>query len=231
MIICPNCKTEQEAMKFCGNCGTRLPDPKKKCPQCNTEWPNEQKFCGECGFNFFADNKSSQKSAITLGNDNMIAGDFIGKKEDYHIAGSATIVKNEDETKKTSECAICGSIVSIIDGYTCKSCGKFVCEECFDKQSKVCADCSFSKQIKLLKEENNFLSEEHRLYLEDAYNNFMNRVSTTDNFETVKILLERNPNNEKVINAYLQMAEFVAPFEAYNFIEQFNEKVQQGETD
>ena len=59
MIICPNCKTEQEAMKFCGNCGSRLPDPKKKCPQCNTEWPNEQKFCGECGFNFFADNKTS----------------------------------------------------------------------------------------------------------------------------------------------------------------------------
>ena len=46
-----------------------------------------------------------------------------------------------------------------------------------------------------------------------------------------KILLERNPNNEKVINAYLQMAEFVAPFEAYNFIEQFNEKVKKGETD
>ena len=100
MIECPNCKTIQEAMKFCGNCGTLLPNPKKKCPQCNTEWPNEQKFCGECGFNFFADNKSSQKSAISLGNDNMIAGDFIGQKDDYHIAGSATFVRNEDETKK-----------------------------------------------------------------------------------------------------------------------------------
>ena len=99
MIICPNCNTEQEAMKFCGNCGARLPEPKKNCPQCNTEWPNEQKFCGECGFNFLDNNKNFQKSAISLGNDNMIAGDFIGKKEDYHIAGSATFVKNEDETK------------------------------------------------------------------------------------------------------------------------------------
>lgn len=231
MIKCPSCGKETEQAKFCGECGNPLPTSKKKCPKCNNEWPNEQKFCGECGYNFLAETKTFQKADINLGNDNMIAGDFIGQKEDYHIAGSATFVRNEDETKKTSECAICGSIVSIIDGYTCKSCGKFVCEECFDKQSKVCTTCSSCKQIKLLREENDFLSEEHRLYLEDAYNNFMNRVSTTDNFETVKILLERNPNNEKVINAYLQMAEFVAPFEAYNFIEQFNEKVQQGESD
>lgn len=231
MIECPNCKTIQETMKFCGNCGTLLPNPKKKCPQCNTEWPNEQKFCGECGFNFFADNKSSQKSAISLGNDNMIAGDFIGQKEDYHIAGSATFVRNEDETKKLKKCEICGSLDAVTVGYECNSCGKYVCEDCFDKSSKQCKECSGKKDVTVKLSTKSFLPEESRYILEDAYNNFMNQNETSYRFNETKKLLTKYPDNEKVIDAFLQMAEFVDYKSALNFIEEFNKKVENGQED
>ena len=231
MIECPNCKTVQEAMKFCGNCGTRLPDPKKKCPQCNTEWPNEQKFCGECGYNFFTETKTFQKSAISLGNDNMIAGDFIGQKEDYHIAGNATFVKNEDETKKIKKCEICGSLDAVIVGYECNSCGKYVCEDCFDKNSKQCKECSGKKDITVKLSTKSFLPEEARYILEDAYNNFMNRNETSYRFNETKKLLSKYPDNENVINTFLQMAEFVDYKSGLAFIEEFKGKVEDGQED
>lgn len=50
---CPNCNTENaEGMKFCGECGTKLPDPMNHCPNCNKDWPLTMKFCGECGYKF-----------------------------------------------------------------------------------------------------------------------------------------------------------------------------------
>ena len=50
---CPNCNAENaEGMKFCGECGTKLPEPMNHCPTCNKDWPINMKFCGECGFKF-----------------------------------------------------------------------------------------------------------------------------------------------------------------------------------
>jgi class 3 adenylate cyclase/tetratricopeptide (TPR) repeat protein len=44
---CPQCQFENPAgMKFCGQCGTRLPS---LCPHCGAEVPPGFKFCGECG--------------------------------------------------------------------------------------------------------------------------------------------------------------------------------------
>lgn len=52
MATCSKCGTENaQGMKFCGECGTPLPQT-KKCPQCGTEWSSSTKFCGECGYNF-----------------------------------------------------------------------------------------------------------------------------------------------------------------------------------
>lgn len=46
--VCPTCKTENPpGMKFCGNCGTSLQE--KKCLKCNFENPPGTKFCGNCG--------------------------------------------------------------------------------------------------------------------------------------------------------------------------------------
>ena len=44
---CPSCQAETlPGMKFCGNCGTRLP---ALCPGCGAEVVPGFKFCGECG--------------------------------------------------------------------------------------------------------------------------------------------------------------------------------------
>lgn len=44
---CPSCQTESlPGMKFCGNCGFRLP---ALCPGCGAEVAPGFKFCGECG--------------------------------------------------------------------------------------------------------------------------------------------------------------------------------------
>ena len=44
---CPRCQTENDdRLKFCGECGTRLA---AVCPSCGAANSREQKFCGECG--------------------------------------------------------------------------------------------------------------------------------------------------------------------------------------
>ncbi|HEV7516263.1 MAG TPA: AAA family ATPase, partial [Thermoanaerobaculia bacterium] len=44
---CPHCQFENPArVKFCGECGAKLPLP---CPGCGSENPPGFKFCGECG--------------------------------------------------------------------------------------------------------------------------------------------------------------------------------------
>ena len=44
---CSKCQSDNPAAnKFCGNCGTKLPEG---CPQCGAENPDGNKFCGQCG--------------------------------------------------------------------------------------------------------------------------------------------------------------------------------------
>ena len=51
---CPNCGTvNPEGTKFCGDCGTKLPEKveakKRFCTECGAEIGDGMKFCGECG--------------------------------------------------------------------------------------------------------------------------------------------------------------------------------------
>ncbi len=47
IMRCPSCQFENPpGMKFCGNCGTKLP---ALCPGCGAEVVPGNKFCGECG--------------------------------------------------------------------------------------------------------------------------------------------------------------------------------------
>ncbi len=146
MPKCANCGTElDEGAKFCLECGTPVPQ-NKKCINCGFELPLSAKFCPECGTRQDGQsNSNADGSGFSMGDKNVIAGDVIGHKEETHIAGNATIIKNEDETKKTARCHICGSIVQIIDGFDCPECHQFTCSSCYDEKEGCCTECAKTK--------------------------------------------------------------------------------------
>lgn len=141
---CANCGAEvEEGMKFCGECGAPVPQV-KKCIKCGAEIPLKMKFCPECGARQDGGAAPSSGGGFAMGDKNVVAGDVIGSKEETHISGNATIIKNEDETKKTAKCHVCGKIILRMEGYECSHCGEFTCPDCYDKITKMCRFCSSS---------------------------------------------------------------------------------------
>ena len=142
-MICGNCGAEvADGMKFCFDCGTPVPQV-KKCVSCGAELSLKMKFCPECGTN--QDGSTPKSSGFSMGDKNVIAGDVIGTKEETHISGNATIIKNEDQTKQVKKCHICGSFIPVVDGYDCRECGEFTCEDCFDLSKRICKSCEKNK--------------------------------------------------------------------------------------
>ena len=142
-MTCSNCGAEvADGMKFCFDCGTPIPQV-KNCVSCGAELSLKMKFCPECGAK--QDGSAPKSSGFSMGDKNVIAGDVIGSKEETNISGNATIIKNEDQTKQVKKCHICGSFVSILDGYNCPECGEFTCEDCFDLSKRICKSCEKNK--------------------------------------------------------------------------------------
>ena len=142
-MICKSCGAIiEENSKFCMECGAAVPQV-KKCIQCGIELPLNVKFCPECGANQ-AGAVAGASNGISIGNSNAIRGDVVGKKDETNISGNATIIKNEDETKKTAKCHVCGRIVLRLEGYDCPVCGEFTCKDCYVPEIGKCTSCSDS---------------------------------------------------------------------------------------
>ncbi len=141
MPKCSVCGTElEEGQKFCFECGAPVPQT-KKCIKCGAELPLKMKFCPECGTKQDGTANASG-SGFSMGDKNVIAGDVIGHKEETHVAGNATFIKNEDQTKQIKKCHVCGSLVQIIDGFDCPECGQFTCQNCYDEKEGCCTECA-----------------------------------------------------------------------------------------
>lgn len=139
MSKCPKCGSAYEdGAKFCDECGTPLPQ-EKECPKCHAHIGLSAKFCDECGFSF--ENSTGKQPSISMGDKNVIAGDVVAHKESYEIKGNATIVKNEDESKKMVQCPDCGKNIPVSQSFECPSCHRIVCEGCFDWDSRKCKKC------------------------------------------------------------------------------------------
>lgn len=146
---CNNCGAEvADGMKFCGDCGAPVPQV-KKCISCGAEISLKMKFCPECGANQEGSASGKQKfnaAAFAMGDKNVIAGDVVGHREETHITGNATIIKNEDQSKQVKRCHVCGSLVLITDGFDCPDCGEFTCSKCYDANENACKPCAAKRK-------------------------------------------------------------------------------------
>ena len=141
---CNNCGAEvAEGMKFCCDCGSPLPQ-EKKCVSCGATIALRMKFCPECGApqSGEAQKPKFNAAAFAMGDKNVIAGDVIGSQETTHVAGNATIIKNEDQSHQVKRCHVCGSLVLITEGFDCPECGQFTCGKCYDADQNCCNDCA-----------------------------------------------------------------------------------------
>ena len=167
---CPNSacgRDNPEGSAFCSFCGTKL-EVKHLCPSCGMEIPEGARFCMHCGSSLDGAEPAPAGSGISIGSRNVVAGDIIGRKDDYHISGNATIYHSEDDTKRLSPCSICGRHTLISEGFTCPHCGRFVCQSCYDSSHGMCTDCLRKENEKA---ENGYLS-----YLESSISGPIGRL-------------------------------------------------------
>ena len=193
----PNCNNEQEYSennKYCTMCGTILPCPTKKCISitCNKQLPLDAKFCSSCGTKqeISSNVESALDSTFHMGNDNNIAGDInvVGKKEETHIEGNATIIKNEDETKQVKTCHICGENKIILEVHNCPKCGKFTCKNCFNQEYLVCNKCI--EKEKTIKGYNSFFPEKEEVEFVKAIDEFLCKREIPKVFNLNDLLIE-----------------------------------------
>jgi uncharacterized protein (TIGR02145 family) len=114
----------------------------KICTRCTKAYP-EGRFCLECGGEL-KEQSSTQKetgSGISMGDKNVVAGDIIGRKDEYRITGSATIIKNEDETRKIIHCNVCGKTELITESVRCPTCLINVCKDHYNLKARRCTNC------------------------------------------------------------------------------------------
>ncbi len=149
---CPDCGAEvEDGMKFCGECGTKIPQ-EKICPSCGAANPLTTKFCGECGTKLDG-TEAAGNGGLSMGDKNVVAGDVTGTKVMGNAVYNITTVAPERQTKEL-ECHICGRHLLIHDSITCKVCGKTVCEHDFDNKYKCCVRCAEPEYEKIRQLEN-----------------------------------------------------------------------------
>ena len=215
---CPNCNAENaEGMKFCGECGTKLPEPMNHCPTCNKDWPINMKFCGECGFKFGGGSTAGTgigSGAIALGDKNVISGDLVSNVSTVNnvsnVDNSSTInnttnnttnttVINSDETAKLAKCHICGSLQKITTGYECPVCHEYTCNSCFVVAQNCCKACAEASQKQAAEAKIAGAME----FIDRLRNDF-DSVSSDEVFEYLKN--HNNPTTELFIETQKKLA-------------------------
>lgn len=118
----------------------------KYCVVCREARAEEYSFCPSCG-NPLQDYHPSEQQTdwagkLSVGDENVIAGDVIGSKQEYRVEGNATFVRWEDPSREVHSCHICGKNLAATEGYTCPVCGKYSCEEDYAVELRRCARCA-----------------------------------------------------------------------------------------
>lgn len=212
---CPNCNAENaEGMKFCGECGTKLPEPMNHCPTCNKDWPITMKFCGECGFKFgggSAAGSANYQGGLqkNFGNiDNSVTSNTVNNTSNVDNSNTTvnttnnttnTTVINSDETAKLAKCHICGSLQKITSGYECPVCHEYTCNSCFVVARNCCKSCAEVSQKQAAEAKIAGAME----FIDKLRNDF-DSLSSDDVFEYLKH--HNNPASELYIETQKKLA-------------------------
>jgi len=115
----------------------------KHCPSCLTNHPDDFNHCPRCGGVLVPlPAEPTETGGITMGDDNVIAGDLLGTQTNYY--GETTINQHRDDTKRIDTCHVCGGPRPIVEGYYCRGCGKFTCREDYLPRLHRCTICADS---------------------------------------------------------------------------------------
>lgn len=139
---CNNCGAEvAEGMRFCGDCGTPVPQ-EKKCVSCGATLALKMKFCPECGApqSEQAAKPKFNAAAFAMGDKNVIAGDVTS-----NVTNNTTI-NNTYEAKADAVCHVCGKTISGGEYFTCSKCGEVTCTSCYHSLKKLCHPCFEEKK-------------------------------------------------------------------------------------
>ena len=211
---CTNCGIALEAgARFCLDCGTEVPQV-KACVKCGVQLSPTAKFCSQCGAK---QDGSGSTGGLAMGNKNVVAGDVIGSKEETHIAGHATIIKNEDETKKIVKCHECGKWMQVIEGYECRKCHQFTCPSCYNTSARSCHCCFQEEAVQKAPLEDQKsamkveLMESERMILERAWTLLYEKDRPRQALALVEPLYQEHREDEAVLGVYLPILAWCNP--------------------
>jgi len=157
--FCVECGAPVPKMKLCIKCGKELPVEAKFCPECGTSQTETSEHQGVSGLdmgdkNVIAGDVSStvnnnqqthHNETITTTTNNTTVNNTTNNTTVNNTTNNTTNTTNiniRDDTREANLCALCGKHTIKVQGYTCTSCGSFVCANDFNKDYKVCKKCS-----------------------------------------------------------------------------------------
>ena len=118
------------------------------CQECGAVIDENADYCNNCMPKTNAAQTGLNDSSLSItGDKNVYAGDVVGKQENIKITGNATVIRNEDETKKMVTCHVCGHGIIVGQSFKCPECGMYTCEICYDKTHRLCISCVSKKQF------------------------------------------------------------------------------------
>jgi len=172
----------------------------KYCIACRKEQPDEYEFCPGCG-GVLSEYSTKDDGSLSVGNENVIAGDIIKNKEEYHVNGNATVVRWSDPSKEVQTCHICGKNLTASEGYTCPVCGNYTCENDYVVELRRCERCANeldtnSTPATLTFSEEQLIKMDYEKILWDRIDNQLG--------ERIENIYQRKSSNPYVKEAYLE---------------------------
>jgi TPR repeat protein len=112
------------------------------CPKCNSSAAAGSPFCPDCGEKMLQP-AAKPNDGIHLSEKSTVVGDVTGgdRIDIKTHGGQAHFHTHKDPTKNVATCSNCGDKRLELEGFTCRSCGKWSCEECYDRNSRLCELC------------------------------------------------------------------------------------------